>query len=29
MRNNKSPGQMENGFLQFDTLAFQNTQNAN
>ena len=29
MRNNKSPGQMENGFLHFDTLTFQNTQNAN
>ena len=29
MRDNKSPGQMENGFLHFDTLAFQNTQNAN
>ena len=29
MRNNKSSGQMENGFLHFDTLAFQNTQNAN
>ena len=27
--NIKSPGQMENGFLHFDTLAFQNTQNAN
>ena len=29
MSNNKSPEQMENGFLHFDTLAFQNTQNAN
>ena len=29
MSNNKSHGQMENGFLHFDTLAFQNTQNAN
>ena len=29
MNNNKSPGHMENGFLHFDTLAFQNTQNAN
>ena len=29
MNNNKSAGHMENGFLHFDTLAFQNTQNAN
>ena len=29
MNNNKSPGHMENGFLHFDTLPFQNTQNAN
>ena len=29
MSNNKSRGQMKNGFLDFDTLAFQNTQNAN
>ena len=29
MSNIKSAGQMENGFLHFDTLAFQNTQNAN
>ena len=29
MSKNKSPGQMENGFLHFDTLPFQNTQNEN
>ena len=29
MSNIKITGQMENGFLHFDTLAFQNTQNAN
>ena len=29
MSNIKIAGQMENGFLHFDTLAFQNTQNAN
>ena len=29
MSNNKSPGHMENGFLHFDILAFQNTQNMN
>ena len=29
MSNIKSAGRMENGFLHFDTLAFQNTQNAN
>ena len=29
MSNIKSAGQMENGFLHFDTLAFQNTENVN
>ena len=29
MSNIKIGGQMENGFLHFDILAFQNTQNAN
>ena len=29
MSNIKSGGQMENGFLHFDTLAFQNSQNVN
>ena len=29
MSKNKSPGQMENGFLDFDTLPFQNYQNEN
>ena len=29
MSKNKSCGQMENGFLDFHTLPFQNTQNAN
>ena len=29
MSKNKSRGQMENCFLDFDTLPFQNTQNAN
>ena len=29
MNNNKSPGHMENGFIHFDILPFQNTQNAN
>ena len=29
MSKNKSPGQMENGFLHFDTLAVENTQKAN